>query len=242
MRVKIILLLLLPLSCVAQIDGLKFQMGPKIDKFHSTSEAVEMLPHVDVSAGIFVYKEINEDWRIHLGVVKQDYSAKFQIPVNDVNTGNDEVFFKNYVFPTFTSYQLAIMPSYRYMINADLAVYGSAGLMLYLSKNLSRTGVEEKTEALVDEDLNELSSMTLTTFNNQFASGNYLIRGDIGLLYGIKEYLALDVSINGRFSSLEHGSFDLKYTDDSGINTGEDRIYNKGLGMGLNVGLQLKIN
>lgn len=217
-------------------------MGPKLDKFHTTNDAVEILPHIDVSAGIFLYKELTDDWRLYLGMVKQDYSAKFQINVSDQNTGKNETFFKNYVFPTFTSYQLAVMPSYRYMINADLAAYASAGLILYLSKDLSRTGVEEKTEEIVDADLNEISSLTLTTYNNQFSSGNFLIRTDIGLLYGIKDYLALDFSLNARFSTLEHGSFDLSYTDNSGVNTGEDRLYNNGLGVGLNIGLQLKFN
>lgn len=240
---KILILLLLPLSSMSQtIDGLKFQMGPKIDKFYAETGQVEMLPHLDVSAGLFLYKELVENWRLNIGIIKHDYSAKFQIKVNDANTGREETFFKNYVFPTYTSYQLGIMPSYRHMITNDLAVYGSAGVLLYLSKKLSRTGIDERTEELIDPDMNQLSALTLTTYNNSFNSGNFILRADAGLLIGLKEYLALDISLNGRFSTLEHGGFKLEYTDDQGVNRGEDRIYTKAGGVGMNIGLQLQFN
>ena len=230
------------LSQAQLIDGIKFQMGPKMDFYSSEQHAVVMQAHMDFSAGLFAFKKLDQNWEIQIGIIKNDYSARFKVVIDDVNTGREETYFKKFVYPTYSSYQLALMPNYQFMYTNKIAFYGSVGLLLYLKKELSREGTEERTEDLVDEDLNKISELTLTTYNNSLLSGNYLLRADIGMLIGIKDYLAIDIGLNARMSTLDHNGFRLNYQDQFGSNYAEDYISNKAIGLGLNIGMKFNLN
>ena len=224
------------------IDGIKFQMGPKMDFYTAEQQAVVIQPHMDFSAGLFAFKTLDQNWEIQIGIIKNDYSARFKVVIDDVNTGNEETYFKKFVYPTYSSYQLALMPNYQFMYTNKIAFYASAGLLLYLKKELSREGIEQRTEDLVDEDLNKISELTLTTYSNTLLSGNYLLRADLGVLIGIKDYLAIDIGFNARMSTLDHNGFRLNYQDQFGSNYAEDYISNRAIGLGLNIGMKFNLD
>lgn len=243
MRLISFLLILgfIPFANAQLIDGFSIQMGPKMDFYSANIQGVEVKNHLDVSAGLFAFKKLNSQWEMHVGLVKHDASAKFQITVNDINTNKSELFYKGYVYPTYSSYQLALVPRYKYMLNAKTAVYGAFGLCFPLSKKLSREGIETTKENLVDDNNNVISSLSLTTYNNRFEPGFFLLRADAGLLIAIKEYLAFDLSVNGRSGTLNMNAFSIEYKDDQSVNTAKGEITTRGLGLGLNIGIRIEL-
>ena len=223
------------------IENLSLQLGPKIEFYSSESGRVDLIPHMDAGFGITAGKSIQENWELRLGFYKRDFTAKYEVRQFEDASGKEEVYFENYAYPGFSSYQLAVMPSYLTYLSQSTALYFSAGLMMYLSKKLNREGTDTRTDVIVDADQIPLSSLEMTTYGNQFEGGNFFIRTEVGFLKSINEYLAFDLSMNMNFSSLEHQSFKLEFTDDLKGKT-QDRIYTKGLGLGLNIGVKINLD
>ncbi|MFY0643697.1 MAG: hypothetical protein JXR19_04455 [Bacteroidia bacterium] len=223
------------------IESLSLQLGPKIEFYNSESGRVDLIPHVDAGFGLTASRSIQEHWELKVGFYKRDFTAKYEINQFEQASGQEEVYFENYAYPGFSSYQLAVMPSYLTYLSQNSALYYSAGLVMYINKKLNRKGTETRTDVILDADQMPVSSLEMTTYANQFEGGNFFIRSEIGYLHNINDYLAFDVSLNFNFSSLEHQSFKLEFTDDL-KGTTQDRIYTRGLGLGLNVGVKIDLD
>jgi hypothetical protein len=83
LRYSLILILVGSLHSYGQtIDYFRVHMGPKIDRYTVTqNDNVRAKLHMDVGAGVYVGKLITEQFYGEIGLVKNDYSAKFEIDI-----------------------------------------------------------------------------------------------------------------------------------------------------------------
>ena len=223
------------------VESIGFQLGPKREFYRSTTGNVEVLPLIDAGFCISAFKGIGENWELKLSLAKRDYSAKYKVVIFDQNTQRQEHYFDPSIYPGFTSYQLSLQPCYTKYLSQESKYYISAGLALYAHKELSRTGVEESTEVLLDENDQILSSLEMRTFANKFDGGNYFFRFESGWVRALSPYLSFDVSIYGTLSSLDHQSFKLEFLDNKGGVLVSDKLVNRGIGYGLNIGVRINL-
>lgn len=228
-------------SAANNLDYLRITMGPKLERFTLNTESqIELLPHLDFSAGIYLGKNINEKFGLEMGLIRNDYSAKIRVQVPGVNGEEDRVFFDGYIYPTLRTYQMAVLPSYRQYISSKVQVYGMAGLQFFLTRKLDREGTEIIDEAIVDQNGSVVSRYEITTFGNTTEAGNFLLRMDAGFIFSIKSYLHIDASFQIKGSTLPINSFKIQYPDSKNA-IREVTVETKGLSYGLNLGLRLDL-
>jgi hypothetical protein len=209
-------------------------MGPKTEFFTiENSNHINALQHIDVGGGVYIGFRISPKVFAEAGIVKNDYSVKFNIPL--LVSGEEEIAYQNTVYPVFTSYQLGILGGYETRINEDWLVYGKGGFHLFLGRNLDRTGNVSTTQYLENGE-----PVKLTWYANEFETGNIIFRGDVGLYRNISENLAMDFFLSGRISNLPVNSVKLTLETNS-INEQNIQIKNRAAGVGLNIGVKYKI-
>ena len=209
-------------------------MGPKTEFFSlENTQNIQKLTHVDVGGGIYLGMRFTPKVFAEVGMVKNDYSFKFEIPTptdNEVLIG-----FENTVYPVFTSYQLGFLGGYETLLNEKWVAYGKAGFHLFLSKNLDRTGTITSTDFLDNND-----PVKLTWYSNDFEAGNLIFRGDVGLYKNISENLALDLFLSARSSNLIVNS--VKMTLESNAANEQNIVLNnQATSIGFNIGVKYKI-
>lgn len=211
-------------------------------EFHSieNEQAVNILNHIDVGAGIYGGKRFTKNFSVELGVIKNDYSSKF-----DISTTYDKIpvrAFENFVYPTYTSYQLGVLGNYRKALGENWALFGQAGFHLFISKKLSRDGSVFTNSELVDSVGGVLRQFEMITYSHNMEAGNLIFRGDLGLYYNVSSSLAIEMSISGRMANLPIHSFKIDY-DLNDANPGKQvKITNSGKSLGLQLGIKYVVN
>jgi hypothetical protein len=219
----------------------RIHMGPKME-FHSiqNSSNVEMVPHIDVGAGFYLGKRFTKNISAELGIIKNDYSARFQINTQNL-AGNDVAVFRDKVYPTYSSYQLGILGSYRGNLSEKWVAYGKVGFHIFLKKELDRTGSEFFVEE-ISTDGSFSESMDVTLYSNDFEGGILVFRGDAGVYRNISDDLALDLCISGRVSNLPVNQFSLEYQQNWNVPEKNILITNSAASLGFYLGIKYKIN
>ncbi|MBR9860349.1 hypothetical protein GYB22_06295 [bacterium] len=242
------------LASAQQLDYLRFTMGPKVENYN-VADHPNLVPlmHLDVSAGLYIGKYFTESFSAELGVVKNDYSAKYQFELNDPSLNREQVYFKNYLYPTMSTYQLAVSGAYRsYLANLiglnndpskkmRTTVYFQGGINFFLNRKLSKEGSEVQEEAIIDENGNQISSFRMITCCNTKEAGNFLLRADIGINYALNNYLLLDISAQVKGATLPVSSFKVEYLDEN-QNQQIAEFSSKAFGIGLNLGIKIELN
>lgn len=217
---------------------LRFSMGPKFE-FSSIENAqdIELVNHLDAGAGIYLAKRFNEQVAAEIGLLKNDYSVRLQ-----ARTDDDLIAFENHFIPTYTSYQLGLMGNFQKQMNDKWIAYSVAGFQLFLTKRLSREGLVETSENLVDEDNFILRRYAMSSYSYGFESGNLIFRGDLGLVRKLSPVLALDIAVSGRAANLPIHSFKVNYDLDN-MQVGENVVItNTGRAINVLLGIRYTIN
>ena len=223
------------------IDYFRVHLGPKIDRYTVTqNDNVRGKTHLDVGAGIYVGKMINEQFYGEVGLVKNDYSAKFEI---DVVQPNGAVLrgFGNQLYPTFTTTQLSLAAGYRYPLSKVMTLYGQGGLNVIVNKSLSREGSQTFTEEVRNDEFGITDEIEVITYSNGFGPGGYLFRGDVGTLIHVGKEFYVDVSLSARSSSLQLNEFDIEYIAGSNPQKQGAKLSTKGTGFGVYIGMRYVI-
>ena len=223
------------------MDHLVVQLGPKMEFFHTNSQDLSLIQHVDASFSLFAIKSLNENWEAKVGLVKRDFTSKFEVEVLDPVTEQRETYFERTAFPAYTSYMLQFGAQYKQYLDQNTLWYAGAGIMLYAQKKLSRTGLETQTDILYDQDQLPISSLEMRSFGNSFQEGNYILKLEAGLVHAVNSYLAIDGTVYASGSSLTHQSLELEFLDSQGNMLIKDELRTQGLGLGLNIGVRIKL-
>ena len=217
-----------------QIHYFRVNMGPKTEFFTlENTQNIQKLTHVDVGAGAYLGFRFNPHVFAEIGVIKNDYSFKFEVPT----TIGDEVLIahENTVYPVYSSYQLGLLAGYETRLNEDWIAYGKLGFHLFLSKKLDRTGTIASTKYLDNGD-----PVKVTWYSNDFEAGNLIFRGDLGFYRNVSENLALDFFVSGRSSNLVVNSA-LMTLESNAANEQNIVLNNKATSLGFNIGVKYKI-
>ena len=243
MRFITLFLIALSATSFAQtIHYFRVNMGPKLEMFQVSNPAnLEMLPHVDVGAGVYLGRRISENFSAEVGVVKNDYTARFQIQTKNPE-GEEVNLFSNSLYPTYSSYQVALLGQYRLPLNENWSIYGSAGFHAFLTKNLDREGILTENETIYASNGDEVDNMELIYFSNEFEGGNLIFRADAGVYRRISENISIDLSFSGRAASQTVSEFTVEYSSNLGASAKNILISNKATSWGLNLGIKFKIN
>ena len=194
------------------IDEIQLQVGPKIEYYaiqgisqiRNPGDEIALKTHIDASAGLFAIKNIENNFTVKAGLVKRDFSFRYDIVATDDITQTQQTYFENSVFPSFTSVQAGAGFGYKYIASPRSAFYFDLGFQFYLYKKLTTEGLDEDSQVILN-DMNEpVGTITLRRFRNGFGGGNYFIRTDVGYLLSLNDYLIFDLGFNTYFSNLEH--------------------------------------
>ncbi|MBT8327054.1 MAG: outer membrane beta-barrel protein, partial [Bacteroidia bacterium] len=217
MRLVLILLIGLSTQGFAQtFHYFRVNMGPKLEYFQVQNAAnLEMLAHIDVGAGVYIGKRFNEKFSAEVGIVKNDYTARFEINTKNPE-GKELSLFGQSLYPTYSSYQIAVLGQYRVPINEKWIVYSNVGFHAFLTKNLSREGILTENEIIYANNGDEVDNMELIYFSNDFEGGNLIFRADLGVYRNITDNLAIDMSISGRAASQSISEFTVEYKSNLG--------------------------
>jgi hypothetical protein len=243
LRYSLILILVGSLQSYGQtIDYFRVHLGPKIDRYTVTqNDNVRAKLHMDVGAGIYVGKLITEQFYGEIGLVKNDYSAKFEIdaiqPNGTVLTG-----FGNQLYPTFTTTQLSLAAGYRYPLSKKVTLYGQGGFNVIVNKKLSREGSQTFTEEVSNDEFGLAETLQVVTYSNGFGPGGFVFRGDVGAFIHVGKDLFIDLSLSARSSSLVLNEFDIEYIAESDSQKRGARLSTKGTGFGLYLGIKYRIS
>ncbi len=237
-----LILVIASIAHAQNVHYFRINMGPKME-FHQLENAkhLELLPHVDVGAGFYLGRRFNQNLSAELGILKNDYSVKFQIPVQNIS-GDEVLVFKDRIYPTYTSYQIAALGSYRKYLSEKWMVYTNFGMNLFLNKKLDQTGTE-----IISEQIQRLEepveTVDVTLYSNGFEGGFLIFRGDFGFYRNINDDMAIDFGCSARASNLAINEFNVAYAQNVGprSETGVS-IVNKGTALGIYFGIKYKIN
>jgi hypothetical protein len=243
LRYSLILILVGSFQSYGQtIDYFRVHLGPKIDRYTVTqNDNVRAKLHMDAGAGIYVGKLITEQFYGEIGLVKNDYSAKFEIdaiqPNGTVLTG-----FGNQLYPTFTTTQLSLAAGYRYPLSKKVTLYGQGGFNVIVNKKLSREGSQTFTEEVRNDEFGLTETLQVVTYSNGFGPGGFVFRGDVGTFIHVGKDLFIDLSLSARSSSLVLNEFDIEYIAESDSQKRGARLSTKGTGFGLYLGIKYRIS
>ncbi len=243
LRYSLILILVGSLQSYGQtIDYFRVHLGPKIDRYTVTqNDNVRAKLHMDVGAGIYVGKLITEQFYGEIGLVKNDYSAKFEIDVIQPN-GTVLTGFGNQLYPTFTTTQLSLAAGYRYPLSKKVTLYGQGGFNVIVNKKLSREGSQTFTEEVRNDEFGLTETLQVVTYSNGFGPGGFVFRGDVGAFIQVGKDLFIDLSLSARSSSLVLNEFDIEYIAESDSQKRGARLSTKGTGFGLYLGIKYRIS
>lgn len=243
LRYSLILILCVSLQSYGQtIDYFRVHIGPKIDRYTVTqNDNVRAKLHMDAGAGIYVGKLITEQFYGEIGLVKNDYSAKFEIDVVQPN-GTILTGFGNQLYPTFTTTQLSLAAGYRYPLSKKVMLYGQGGFNVIVNKKLSRNGSQTFTEEVRNDEFGLTETLQVITYSNGFGSGGFVFRGDVGAFIHVGKDLFIDISLSARSSSLVLNEFDIEYIAESDSQKRGARLSTKGTGFGLYLGIKYRIS
>lgn len=240
--ITLILLLLSTVLSAQNVHYFRVNMGPKFEQHQIVNtQQVRMLPHIDVGAGIYLGKRFSEEWSAEVGLLKNDYSARFEIDTRNIQD-EEVVAFENFVYPTFTSYQLALLGTYRFPTDRRWSYYATAGVQLFIKRSLSREGTLILTDEINPEE-EPVEEFDMVVYSNGFESGNLIFRADLGAFYAVNEDLSLDISLTARASNLLVNEFSMEYSNFNGSIFEKDiHIRNSGKALQLSLGIKYRIN
>jgi hypothetical protein len=245
MRIKYTAILLIVVSTQGKaqtIDYFRVHLGPKIDRYTVTqNDNVRAKLHMDAGAGVYVGKLITEQFYGEIGLVKNDYSAKFEIDVIQPN-GTVLTGFGNQLYPTFTTTQLSLAAGYRYPLSKKVTLYGQGGFNVIVNKKLSREGSQTFTEEVRNDQFGIKDEIEVITYSNGFGPGGFVFRGDVGAFIHVGKDLFIDLSLSARSSSLVLNEFDIEYIAESDSQKRGARLSTKGTGFGLYLGIKYRIS
>lgn len=243
LRHSLILILCVSLQSYGQtIDFFRVHIGPKIDRYTVTqNDNVRAKLHMDAGAGIYVGKLITEQFYGEVGLVKNDYSAKFEIDVVQPN-GTVLTGFGNQLYPTFTTTQLSLVAGYRYPLSKKVTLYSQGGFNVMVNKKLSRKGSQTFTEEVCNDEFGLTETLQVITYSNGFGPGGFVFRGDVGAFIHVGKDLFIDISLSARSSSLVLNEFDIEYIAESDSQKRGARLSTKGTGFGLYLGIKYRIS
>jgi len=217
-----------------QIHYFRVNMGPKTEFFTlENTQNIQKLTHIDVGAGAYLGFRFNPSVFAEIGIIKNDYSFKFEVPT----PVNDEVLIghENTVYPVYSSYQLGFLGGYETHLNEDWVAYGKLGFHLFLAKSLDRTGTISSTRYLDNGD-----PVKVTWYSNDFEAGNLIFRADAGFYRNVSENLALDFFFSGRSSNLIVNSAKMTL-ESNAANEQNIVLNNQATSLGFNIGVKYKI-
>jgi len=241
---KIITLLLICQSSMLfaqHLNYFRLNIGPKFENYNvAGSDEVNALLHLDAGASIYFGKLFTENIYAEAGLIKNDYSAKFDITT--VGLGGQEYrWFDQDLYPTMKTTQASLSLGWRQPYSHKVSFYGSAGFQMFLSKKLSREGSQQHIrESIVDVD-GQKESIEIYTFSNGFESGNLLLRADIGTLIQVSKTLWVNLGVTARSAVDPINEFQVEYTTLSNQANKTATLSTNGAGLVLNLGVKYQI-
>ena len=188
----IILLFSSSLLVAQNLHYFKINIGPKYESYKvSGNEKVNALFHMDAGASIYLGKRFTENVYAEVGLLKNDYSAKFDVTTMGLGSREYRWFYQD-LYPTFSSTQVALNVGWRQPYSQKISFYGSAGFQLFLSKKLRREGSQQHTRESTEEVNGVKETIDLYTFSNGFEEGNVLFRADLGTFIKVSKFLFVD--------------------------------------------------
>jgi hypothetical protein len=229
-------------SSKSKVHYFRANMGPKLEHYVATGNAnVSAYPHMDVGAGFYLGKRFTERVYAEVGLIKNDYSARFEITSQNM-AGEELKSFSKELYPTFSSVQVGLLGGYRLPLSEKWTVYGQGGVHFFLSKKLTREGNQNFKDAATNEKNTYEETMNVTTFSNAFEAGNLIFRADAGVYRRVSETLSIDISVSGRASNLPLNQFTIEYTSFSNSTPQQAEFTNKGVAINLIFGVKYRIN
>ena len=219
----------------------KAHMGPKMDKYEVVgNQNVKALTHLNVGAGVAMGKRFTENIFAEAGIYKNDYSAKFEVTTLDDN-GEELKAFSDKLYPTFSTTQLSVLVGYRMELSEKWSWYTQGGIQGIVSKKLDREGSQSILDTARNESSGAKEAIKLITYSNGFGAGSLLFRGDVGVFKRLSPSLSIDVSLSGRFSTLNLNEFDIEYTKENS-DKHQAKLLTNGVNLSLYIGLRYRIN
>lgn len=237
----IILLFSSSLLVAQNLHYFKINIGPKYESYKvSGNEKVNALFHMDAGASIYLGKRFTENVYAEVGLLKNDYSAKFDVTTMGLGSREYRWFYQD-LYPTFSSTQVALNVGWRQPYSQKISFYGSAGFQLFLSKKLRREGSQQHTRESIEEVNGVKETIDLYTFSNGFEEGNVLFRADLGTFIKVSKFLFVDLGFTARSATDVINEFQIEYTSFSESEKKTATLRTHGAGFMLNVGVKYQI-
>ena len=229
-------------SSKSKVHYFRANMGPKMERYVASGNLnVSAYPHMDVGAGFYLGRRFSEKVYAEVGLIKNDYSARFEI-TSENGAGEELKSFSKELYPTFSSVQVGLLAGYRMPMSEKWIAYGQGGIHFFLSKKLTRTGNQNFKDAATNADNTYEETMNVTTFSNGFEAGNIIFRADIGAYRRVSETLSIDLAISGRASNLPLNQFTIEYSSFSNSTPQQAEFTNRGVALNLVFGVKYRIN
>ncbi len=241
---KLLTLLMLFSSSLLIAQNLHYfriNLGPKYESYNvSGNDEVNSLFHMDAGASIYLGKRFTENIYTEVGLLKNDYSAKFD--VNTIGLGNHKYrWFNNDIYPTFSSTQIALNMGWRQSYSERVSFYGSLGFQLFLNKKLRRVGSQQYVRESNIEYDGARETIEIYTFSNGFEGGNVLVRADVGTFIQVSKFLFIDLGLTARGATDVINEFQIEYTSLSEPEKKTATLRTDGVGLMLNFGVKYQI-
>lgn len=243
MKKILTILLLLPSSFLfsQNLHYFRLNIGPKFEKYNVTgNENVNALFHMDAGASVYLGKRFTENIYAEVGLLKNDYSAKFDV-ITKNDLGTEYRWFDEDLYPTFSSTQLALNVGWRQPYSQKVSFYGSAGFQTFLSRKLVREGSQEHVRQSIIEVEGEFEQFTMYTFSNDLEAGNVILRADVGTLIQVTKSLSVDLGLTARAATNTLNEFEIEYTSTSENEPKTATLSTNGAGMIFNIGVKYQI-
>lgn len=244
MKKILTILLLFPSSLLLaqNLHYFRLNIGPKFESYKvSGNENVSALFHLDAGASIYVGKRFTENIYAEIGLLKNDYSAKFDITTQN-NAGTEYRWFDEDLYPTFSSTQAALNVGWRQPYSQKVSFYGSAGFQTFVSRKLVREGSQQHIRESVIEVDGVKEAIEIYTFSNDLEAGNILLRADIGTLIQVSNSLCVDLGFTARSAISSLNEFQVEYASLSEPEVKTATLSTNGAGVTLNIGVKYQIN
>lgn len=242
-KILTILLLLQSTFLFSQnLHYFRLNIGPKFEKYNVTgNDNVSALFHMDAGASVYLGKRFTENIYAEVGLLKNDYSAKFDV-ITKNDLGTEYRWFDEDLYPTFSSTQLALNVGWRQPYSQKVSFYGSAGLQTFLSRKRVREGSQEHVRQSVIEVDGEFEDFTMYTFSNDLEAGSIILRTDVGTLIQVSKTLCLDLGFTARAGTNTLNEFQIEYTSSSDDVPKRATLSTSGAGIILNIGVKYQVN